>query len=281
MSIARILAPLNGTSQDAIAVASAIRAARPFNAHVSAVFAHPDPAEAIPFVGMPLTGDAVLAIIDGQTKLAMAAARSARATLLAVCKDEAAEFQSVPERRGTVTCSFRELVGRPAKVIAEAASLCDLAVSCRHSPGALETILDVLLQAQRPVLLCSDVPDPLFERVTIGWNGGACAAHALLAAMPYLERAKSVEIVSIDHGHPADLSDVESCLRLHGVLHSTARIETDRRPIPELLLERMKKTGADTLVIGGYGHSRARETLFGGVTIETLLHGGKPVFLMH
>jgi nucleotide-binding universal stress UspA family protein len=280
MTVAKILVPLNGTSQDAIVAAAAIRAAKPFNAHVSAVFIHPDPADALPPIGLPLTGEAMQAFIDGQTRLATDAAEAARETFVTACRNEGAKFVAAIERSDVVTGSYREYP-ETAHVMAELASLCDLVTLGQHiySPDSYDTILEVLMKARQPVLLCAEVPERLFQHVIIGWDGGICAAHAMLAATPHLERARTVEIVTVDNGH--DLQDVKAFLQLHGVTCSARSLRSDHRPIHETLLEYVETSHADTLVIGGYGHSRVHETLFGGVTIEMLLRARVPVFLMH
>ena len=283
MSIAKILVPVNGTAQDVIAIATAIRAAKPFNAHVSAVFVHPTPAEALFPIGIPLTGEAMQAVIDGQTEFMKAAAKAARAILRRVCVGERVELVDVPELREAVTCSFRERTGPFATMIAELASLSDLVVFGQpsHSSQTHEAILEVLLNAQRPVLLASQAPARLFHRVAVGWDGGQCAANATFAAMPYLERAQYVEVISIDHGQSNDLQDVKDYLKLHSISCLTRNLRADHQPIHETLMTRVDASHADTLVIGGYGHSRVRETFFGGVTIEMLLRARMPVFLMH
>jgi len=130
-------------------------------------------------------------------------------------------------------------------------------------------------------LHATEVPDRLFQRVAIGWDGSTCAAHALFAAMPYLRRAQSVEVVTVDRGQATDLQDVKDYLKLHGVSCTTRSLHTDHRPIHETLMTHVEASHADTLVIGGYGHSRVRETFFGGVTIQTLLRARIPVFLTH
>jgi len=47
------------------------------------------------------------------------------------------------------------------------------------------------------------------------------------------------------------------------------------------LLETASARGCDLLVIGGYGHSHLRETIFGGVTQYVISHATIPVFLAH
>src|SRR6185437_12458126 len=86
-SIAKILVPLTGAERDRAALSTAIDAARLFNAHVEAVFAHPDPQAAIPQVGVPFSLDVVEAIIGGQEKYAKAAEAAARGMLAKLCDE--------------------------------------------------------------------------------------------------------------------------------------------------------------------------------------------------
>ena len=64
MTIGKILAPLTGGTRDATVLASAFAAAKPFNAHVIALFVRPDPAQAMPFFGEGMSGPMVEEIVD-------------------------------------------------------------------------------------------------------------------------------------------------------------------------------------------------------------------------
>jgi nucleotide-binding universal stress UspA family protein len=283
VSIASILLPLNGLAEDSIAAITALRAAKPFNAHVTGMFVHPDPAEAVPLLGMPLTGESLQIIVDTQTQLSLAASKAARRTLLAACRREDIAFVEAPGRHDATTCSFQERQGHPAKIIAEAASLADLTVLCPRAgiPESYETILDVLLKARRPVLAATEEPRESFRRIAIGWDGSACAANAMFAAMPWLELARSVEIVTIDRDPDSDLGNLDSYLKLRGISSTATNLKADRHAVHEVLIAYARRSQPDMLVIGGFGHSRVRETLFGGVTIDVLLHARVPVFLTH
>jgi hypothetical protein len=203
MSIAKILVPLDGAAQDTIAATIAIRAAKPFNAHVSAVFARPDPCRSAAPAWRAADGRSDAGHHRRTNRVCGVRGKdSARNIAPRLHRAKASSSWITPSGEEAVTCSFRERPGHAAKVIAELASLSDLVVFGRSArlPQSYETILDVLLKAQRPVLHATEVPDRLFHRVAIGWDGGACAAHAMFAAMPYLRRAQSVEVVTIDRG---------------------------------------------------------------------------------
>ena len=73
MGLAKILAPLTGTPRDEIVLATAYAAAKPFNAHVAALFIHPDPRLAVPFVGVPVSPDVVQDIVNASEEIAKTA----------------------------------------------------------------------------------------------------------------------------------------------------------------------------------------------------------------
>jgi nucleotide-binding universal stress UspA family protein len=59
------------------------------------------------------------------------------------------------------------------------------------------------------------------------------------------------------------------------------RVESDRRGMGEFILAQAEAEDADLLVMGGYGHSRLREMLVGGVTRYMLEHATVPVLFAH
>src|SRR5690348_1784933 len=81
MAIRKIIAPLTGGARDATVLASAFAAAKPFNAHVVALFVRPDPAEAMPFFGEGVSAVVVQEIVEVAKEAANKAAQDARAAL--------------------------------------------------------------------------------------------------------------------------------------------------------------------------------------------------------
>jgi nucleotide-binding universal stress UspA family protein len=74
---------------------------------------------------------------------------------------------------------------------------------------------------------------------------------------------------------------VAAHLAEHAVKVRVERVESDRRGLGELILAQAEEKGADLLVMGGYGHSRFREMLVGGVTRHVIEHATLPVMLSH
>ncbi len=147
---------------------------------------------------------------------------------------------------------------------------------------------DVLLGAGRPALVIPYAGDVrmLGENVLVAWDGSREAARAVADALPLLQRARHVgiEIVSThgQHAHASEGIDVAAWLEGHGV---RASFSTTPHPIGvgtgATLLNLVCDLHADLLVMGAYGHARARERVFGGVTRTMLESMTVPMLMAH
>ena len=289
MSIVKVLVPVTGSKRDAVALATAFAAAKPFGAHVKAIFCHPDPREAaVPYAEMPLAPDVVQELVDTARDLASAASKSARSTLASAAQDAQVRIVAAPQMAETVTASFEEKVGHVNTCIELSAQLCDLIVFPpigEDDPDELhEAFVRTLTKTERPVLLCADIaPSHVGQNIAIGWDGGMAAAHALSAALPYLRKANSVKLYTVkDRSGPSEeLEEVKTYLSLHGVAVTTGVIERGAKSVAEHLTDAAASAGCDMLVVGGYGHSRMVETVFGGVTQFVASHPRIPIFMVH
>ena len=113
---------------------------------------------------------------------------------------------------------------------------------------------------------------PAFGNVLIAWNESAEAARAAGAALPLLERAEHITAVAItEPGTPPDRSDSLVVLRRYLANH---RLEAETKSVPsrgnvgEALIGEIQASDADLIVMGGYGHSRFRELVFGGTRLR-------------
>lgn len=168
----------------------------------------------------------------------------------------------------------------------------DLIVAPRPSGeevGASATLEAVLLESGRPILIPAAAAMPAnFARIAIAWKPTPQAARAVAAAMPFLVRAKEVVVVSVAEAAgegepPGERDDAErlvQSLAWHGIAATTLRLD----PGPEGAAATLLGTAgqrADLLVIGGYGHSRLREWVFGGFTQRVLADAPLPVLIAH
>ena len=288
MSFKKIVVPVTGAREDLVALATGFAAARPFAGHVVALFVRPDPREAVPFGGMPVSPEVVQQIMENAEALAKAAAKAARAHLEAAAKAAGATLIARPEPSEGLACSLHEAHGTFTAQIALAARLADLVVfasdALQSGPDIHGAFIETLTKCARPVLLSAAAPpSDLVRKIAVGWDGSAAAAHALSAALPLLAKAGAVEIVcvrapSVD---AASADDAAAYLALHGISAATRLVDPAGRPPAEALLKAAADGGASLLVAGGYGHNRLFETLFGGATVHIAAHATLPLFMVH
>jgi nucleotide-binding universal stress UspA family protein len=142
---------------------------------------------------------------------------------------------------------------------------------------------DVVLAARVPVLALPDTQAMLDMEgpAVVAWNGSAEAATAVRQAVPLLHgRAVTLLRVGGNDGQFPD-TDALSYLSRHGI-HAEERIEARGIETVEEVIERVVGAmGAALLVMGAFGHSRLRQTLFGGVTRYMLDSGRVPLLLGH
>ncbi len=166
----------------------------------------------------------------------------------------------------------------------------DLIVLEQTDPDAkkpADTYLEpILLRSGRPALI---VPyfygkAPSFETITIAWDGSATCARALADAIPLLQRASSVSVVSVLRDQPNDRDEIGARLVQHLARHG---VDADFRslpstiPVAETLLSHIADAGSDLLVMGAYGHSKFREAILGGASRGILGSMTVPVFMSH
>ncbi len=172
---------------------------------------------------------------------------------------------------------------------ARMADLTVIAQAKGHERAHRAMLEHVLFKSGRPVLLVPSAPrqDHRWERIIIGWNAKDQAMHAVTAALPLLQRAREVIVATVDavpsksgHGE-APGRDLAAHLASHGVRVEVRNLDAMGRTGGRTLLDEAAGFGADLLVIGTYGHSRAREFLFGGVTRELLADAPLPLLLAH
>ena len=198
-------------------------------------------------------------------------------------------FEHITGLRG-ISAEWREA---PDADPALHARYADLTILGQLDPDEPDTIRprpeQVTLASGRPILVvpyAGSFPNP-GRRIVIGWNASREAARAVSDAMPLLTAAEIVTVLTIDpregpraHGELPG-ADISLHLARHGVKAQIERTVSADLPVGEVLLSRAADLGADLLVMGAYGHSRARELLLGGATRSLLRSMTLPVLMSH
>jgi nucleotide-binding universal stress UspA family protein len=156
----------------------------------------------------------------------------------------------------------------------------------RFESGRYMSVADVVLEAGRPVLVVGDNVSSLDLRsVMIAWNDSREARRAIDDAIPMLRLAHKITVVEVvDNGSgpgvETRMGDVAGWLKRHGIVAET-RIEQGAGEAPAVLEAVARSLDAGLVVAGGYGHSRFREWVLGGVTRDYLLQPPRCTFISH
>jgi nucleotide-binding universal stress UspA family protein len=121
------------------------------------------------------------------------------------------------------------------------------------------------------------------DRILIGWNGAREAARATEDAMPILKTARRVIVLTVDlrRGDALSVERLVNFLERHDVKAEARGARSHGQAVGDTILSKAADFRCDLLVMGGYGHSRAREHLFGGPTYSVVEHMTVPVLMSH
>lgn len=121
--------------------------------------------------------------------------------------------------------------------------------------------------------------------VVVAWDFSRAAARAIADAMPVLQKAKRVRVVTVFNekalGTTHSAEEVAKNLSRHGVDATVDEVDAASRPIGEVLERHAASCAADILVMGAYGHSRVREFILGGATRSLLARPPLPILFSH
>ena len=219
---------------------------------------------------------------EAQTRSAAAARRFRQ-----FCEERQIEVTDTPHRSDGVSAAWREELDTPVEHMMRRARHNDLVVvgRARAANGLRSDLVELLLfGCGRPLLIAPDhAPQRAGGTVLVCWKETAEAARALSAAMPLLSTSKRVIIASVEEnaGSRSEDLDIARQLGWHGIDAEAAWLPADGRSVSEQLAVAAHRFEADLMVMGGYGHGRAHEMIFGGCTEHFLGRAERPVLLMH
>jgi nucleotide-binding universal stress UspA family protein len=146
----------------------------------------------------------------------------------------------------------------------------------------------IIFGSGRPTLVVPEsapFTSPQLDTVVIAWDFSRAAARAVADAIPMLEKAKTVHIVTvmnekaIDSKHSSE--ELAKNLARHGIDVIVDRVDAAGRSIGNVLKREVASHNADLLVMGAYGHSRFSEFILGGATKSMLSKPPLPVLFSH
>jgi len=236
-------------------------------------------------VGTEVAADVYMQDVERSKEIARGVADAVRARL-----DQSGHDGG---RNGGARCA----VGTPvaiSEIAARNARYADLNLIGQPHDSAQETLLTkvfegVLLDSGRPaVMVPKDWSDGAFgNRIMIAWSPCKEASRAVADAMPFIEVAESVHVAMVDpepgedaHGEEPG-ADLAAALAGHRVSVTVDALPRAGHSVAGRLLTHAAECGANLIVMGGYGHWRLRESLFGGATRDMVRQSGVPLLLAH
>ncbi len=149
-------------------------------------------------------------------------------------------------------------------------------------------IEQVLFDSGRPLLILPYIQKtPVkLDRVVCCWDGSRAATRAINDAKPFLRRAGQVELLIVRDHKVRDPNELRGIEMANHLARYDVKVDIKTITAPDIgvaatILSHVADTSADLLVMGGYGHSRLREFVLGGVTREMLASMTVPVLMSH
>jgi nucleotide-binding universal stress UspA family protein len=272
-----ILANLSVTKEGGPAADYAVSVADALQAHLTGVAFVYDPV-------VPVSGSGYIPaeVIESQEADNETAAKAAIKNFLV-----ATERTGISADPLTISASFAAAGDKFARM----ARRFDLAIvgQARPETSTLEEIIGetTLFESGRPVIFVPYIQEGPFklDNVMVCWDGSRPAARAIGDAMPLLIKSGSVEIVIVtnERGKQDEIegADMGQHLARHDVKVDVHRIPGGDIDVADALLSHAADSGTDFIVMGGYGHSRFREFVLGGVTHSIFRSMTVPVLMSH
>lgn len=213
---------------------------------------------------------------------------------VAAAKDAKDQFDELARLAGVKNESrlAEILTGGPLDNILIHCRPTDLVVIGQSNPDKPEPMRELLIEtilfeSGAPVLLVPYIGSKSFEpkNVLIGWDGSTTATRAIHSSLPVLEKADKVTVLVIEknasgeNGQPG--AEVANYLARHNMNVTVDVVTQPQTSVADTVLNHVSDNGNDLVVMGGYGHSRMREFLFGGATREILEAMTVPVLMAH
>lgn len=216
-----------------------------------------------------------------------------RQKVIANAKDVVSLFEELAAKRGIThrqiidTCAASQLAG----MVTEYARMHDVTMIPIGEQLELQQHVAecVIFGSGRPTIVFPEVArnnrPGAFDNVGVAWDFSRPAARAVADALPILQRAKTVRVVTISNEKTIDTRRSSAELANHLACHDIEVVLEEKDAAGGTIGQALESYAAardlDLLVMGAYGHSRARDFILGGATKSIVANPPLPVFLSH
>lgn len=201
-----------------------------------------------------------------------------------------AAFETAAQKAGVLheTILERSLTYQVPDRLVEYARLRDLTIVSVPDSYEQWYAEAIIFGSGRPTLVLPEDPLPSpfqLSTVVVAWDFSRAAARAVADAIPLLEKARQVRIVTVQNGKVVDSKhaseELAKNLSRHGIDVIVDHVDAAGRSIGDALNREVASYNADLLVMGAYGHSRFREFILGGATRSMLSKPLLPILFSH
>ena len=270
MDWARIMVPVSGGENDAGVTQAGLALAQAFDAELALVHAPADVADLMPWIGDGFMGGVQASAIDSIRDAAAAGRQSAEARASSL---------------GYARTIFVSLSSPVWSNLAMEGRLSDVVMfdgpTARGKGPLAEAFQQIVADEQRPTVVMRGEMNPAGV-MAIAWDGGKEASRAMRTALPLLQKASDVVVLSATGAtsRKFDPRRLIAFLEARNVKARAIPVEGQGDAGP-LLLSAARAAGAYMLVAGAFGHPRLQEYVFGGTTRSLLNAEGPSLFLSH
>ena len=287
-----ILVPATGSDTADGIFAAALSIARTFSAHL--IFLHVRTDRAGLEEAMAVAGPEALMVpgefIERAEGEAREHERRTEEQVRDFCARQKLVIADAPHDPVGPSAEWRPEIGSEEAVLVGYGQASDLLVIGRPGEGvdlASGAVEAALFETGRPLFIPTPGAVPTEasgQMIAIAWKPTAQSARAVSAAMPLLSKAKRVAILTVgndDAGEVKSSATLAAMLGWHGIEATTHHLPEDAGSAVDTLFAAARDLDARLVVMGGYGHSRAREFMFGGFTEQVLRGAPLPVLICH
>ncbi len=260
-------------------VDTAISFASKFGAHLQAVYVMPSPA-------IPSYAEGYSAVIPYSAE--------EQIKLVQQQMEEAKGQFSDKSKNADVITDWRSIEFGSYDVVLDLSRYCDIVIVPQYCArfGDEDKIFiadDLLIHSGRPLVVVPDLNKSfeLGEKVMIAWDESHEAARAIHDGLAILSKANQIHAVTVAEMPDSEErflisgQDLQTHLQHHGLDIETTLLDKGGDEVGEKLLEKALELDADLIIMGGYGHSRLRQTILGGVTDYVFRNTTIPVLMSH
>jgi nucleotide-binding universal stress UspA family protein len=190
---------------------------------------------------------------------------------------------------GSLSCGWLDDAPEGESFVGSYGRVFDITVLSRPDANTIglhnRAIESGLFESGRPILLSPPVPPKdIATNVMVHWNCSTEQARATAFAMPLMEQAQRVTVLTVSGGQAVPGPSAEQVLKhlaKNGIAAKPMTVGLEGRGTGEAILRAAKAEGCDLLVKGAFTQSRLRQMIFGGATSHILAHADLPVLMAH